>query len=118
MKPIDEYILSLKGQQKEIISAIDLVLREGYKINGVIKWRIPFYQRKTNICYLNPIKNDGVEFVFYRGKHFSNQHGLLQSKGRKQVAGIELYSADDIPEEPIHEIIEEAILLDDRFAKK
>jgi hypothetical protein len=40
---------------------------------------------------------------------------LLIFKGRKQVGGITLESIKDIPEEALHELIQEALLLDEQL---
>jgi hypothetical protein len=50
--------------------------------------------------------------AFTRGNELSNEQGILESKGRKQVYGLEFEKVADIPVLLIHEILHEAILLD------
>ncbi|MBX2929040.1 MAG: DUF1801 domain-containing protein [Saprospiraceae bacterium] len=78
-----------------------------------IRYKIPFYYRKSWVCYLNPIKGRQVELVFIRANELSNEQGLLDFQGRKQVAGIVFASVTDIPDEAVTEIIAEALLLDE-----
>lgn len=78
-----------------------------------ISYRIPFYYRKSWLCYLNPTKEEGVEFAFPRGNELSNSQGLLESKSRNQVTSVTFQNIKEIPEATIREIIHEAILLDD-----
>lgn len=113
MKTIQNFILGLDGQQKAIISYLDQKLTADYDLQGKISYNVPFYYRKSWICYLNPLKDGGVELAFIRGNELSNDQKILDSKGRKKVAGIDLYDVSKIPEQQIHEIIHEAIIVDD-----
>jgi hypothetical protein len=83
------------------------------EVTSKISYQIPFYYRKSWICYLNPVKGGGVELGFTRGQELSNEQGILEAKGRKQVAGIIFYSLKDIPERALLEVINEAIILDE-----
>ena len=62
---------------------------------------------------MNPTNNKTIEFAFVRGNELSNEQGLLDSKGRKQVYSVEFKQVKDIPQQTINEIIQEAILLDE-----
>ncbi|MEM9921408.1 MAG: DUF1801 domain-containing protein [Bacteroidota bacterium] len=115
---VEDFILDREGQQQSILQYLHELLLMHPEIDAKISYRIPFYYRKSWICYLNPLKKDGVEMVFTRGNELSNTQGILQSKGRKQVAGIELSSVEEIPTESILEIIQEALLLDEEVPYK
>ncbi|MEQ9036385.1 MAG: DUF1801 domain-containing protein [Gracilimonas sp.] len=82
-------------------------------VSSAIKYRIPFYDQKTWVCYLNPLKNGKVSLCFLRGYELSNEQGLLESKGRKQVLSVDFGSVDEIPKDTIREIINEALFLDE-----
>lgn len=43
---------------------------------------------------MNPVKNSGIKLCFTRAQKLSNQQGLLESKRRKYVAGITMYTFD------------------------
>ncbi len=78
-----------------------------------IRYRVPFYFRKSWVCYLNPIKNHGIEIAFIRGNELSNEQGILQAKNRKQVHGVEVFDYNALPLKALQEVIQEALLLDE-----
>ena len=118
MKAIENFILGLDGQQKAIVSYLHHRLADHHGLIQDIKYEIPMYYRKSWVCYMNPIKNDGIELAFLNGHKLSNVQGILNNKKRKMVAGIDLYEVSKIPERQIDEIIQEAIILDDLAKSK
>lgn len=113
MKTVEDFILGLDGQQKAIVSYLHNRLTNDHDLIPKIRFKIPMYFRKTWVCYLNPIKNDGIELAFLNGNKLSNDQGLLNSKDRKMVSGIDLFHISKIQEKLIDEIIQESIILDD-----
>ena len=112
MTPVEAFITELEGHQKEIMLYLHSYL-EGLNLKSKIRYRIPFYFGRSWICYLNPKKNDKIELAMLRGNELSNAQGILDFKGRSQVAGITLGSLDDIPVDLLEELMQEAILLDE-----
>lgn len=92
------------------------LLTEDLNLTAKLRYKIPFYYRKTWICYINPGKDNTVELAFVRGNELSNAQGILDSKGRKQVWSIALTTPAEIPTEALTEIIQEAVLLDEMVA--
>jgi len=82
-------------------------------IEPKLKYKIPFYYRKSWICYLNPIKKKGIELCFTRGNELSNTQGLLAARDRKQIRGVIFETVESIPEESLLELLQEAFLLDE-----
>jgi hypothetical protein len=117
---VESYIESQPEYTKQIMMYFHDELMKIPGIEAKIRYKIPFYYRKSWICYLNPVKSGGVEFAFPRGNELSNSHGLLQSKGRKQVRSITYKSFEDINHDIIFEIINEALILDEnvKYASK
>ncbi len=113
MQIVEDFIYTFEGSQREIMLFIHKMLTVEMDLTEKIRFKIPFYFRKSWICYLNPKKNNSVEFAFVRGSELSNNQGLLDSKGRRQVWSIELSCITDIPIVELKEIIQEAILLDE-----
>ncbi|SNT19248.1 protein of unknown function (DU1801) [Ekhidna lutea] len=111
MSTIQHFILGLDGQQKAIVSYLHHMMLE-YDLIGKIRFKIPMYFQKSWVCYLNPIKNDGIELAFLNGYQLSNEQGILQAKNRKMVAGIDIFHVNEIPETAVREIINEALILD------
>jgi filamentous hemagglutinin family protein len=113
MSKVWDFIQQFEGRQHEVMVYFHHVLTMDLNLEEKIRFGIPFYFGRSWICYLNPIKNHKVELAFVRGNELSNIQGLLDNKGRKQVYSIEFEKVSDIPESVIHEIIQEAILLDE-----
>ena len=113
MTAVDNFIYEHEGKQREVMLYLHNLLSSGFNLTAKMRYGIPFYYRKSWICYLNPTKKGMAEFAFTRGNELSNAQGLLDNKGRKQVFSVEFGSIADIPNEVINEIIQEAILLDE-----
>lgn len=121
MLPVQEYITQTKNQnQKSILQFWDSLLTTYPSVIPYIKFKIPFYYQNTWVCYLNPIKPNGVELVFLYGQQLQNKH-LLQTKGRKMVAGISFFNMEDIDDDMVQEVLsifEQALALDSTKKKK
>ncbi|MEP0984851.1 hypothetical protein [Ekhidna sp.] len=83
MKTVEDIILGLDGQQKAIVSFLHNRMTNEHDLIPKIRFNIPMYFRKTWVCYLNPIKNYGIELAFLNGSKLLNDQGLLKSKNRK-----------------------------------
>ena len=113
MRNTEAYILQFDGSQKDIMLYFHTLLTEELNLQDKIRFKIPFYYGRSWICYLNPTKDNKVEFAFTRGNELSNAQGLLESKGRKQVYSITFETLKDVPKEVVYEVLQEAILLDE-----
>ncbi len=118
MYTVQEFIMQQQDEQRDILLYLDALISAYPGITSKIRYKIPFYDGKSWICYLNPLKKGGIELVFLRGNELSNEQGILDAKGRKQVRGISCHRLEDIPEEAVREILEEAILLDETVKYK
>lgn len=115
MSPVEDYIHACENiNQRNILAVIHDLIRDIPGVTHKLRYNIPFYHRKSWICYMNPIKKEGIELAFLRGNELSNEQGILNLKGRKQVAGIEIFAPKDIPLTAINEILQEALLLDEQ----
>ena len=113
MEAVEDFIYETEGQQRSILEYFHHLLTVDLGLDAKIRFKIPFYFQHSWICYLNPIKNDGIELAFTRGNELSNAQGLLENKGRKQIFGIEVYDVNDLYEEALFEVLQEALLLDE-----
>ena len=113
MTPIEEFINEFEGDQRNILIDFHHLFVDELNLTSKIRFGIPFYYGRSWIFYLNPIKTGGIELAFVRGNELSNSQGLLDSKGRKQVYGIEFQNMKSIQKELILETIHEAIILDE-----
>ncbi|MEM7368171.1 MAG: DUF1801 domain-containing protein [Bacteroidota bacterium] len=113
MHEVEAFIYELEDNQRELMLYFHELLCSQPHVTAKIRYRVPFYYRKSWICYLSPKKGDRIEVCFIRANELSNEQGVLDFKDRTQVAGIELGSVSEIPEEAVYEVIQEALLLDD-----
>lgn len=118
MEAIFQFIDRYDGKQQEILQYFHNLLISFPDIEAKLRYKIPFYFRKSWICYLNPIKKTGIELCFTRGNELSNAQGILAARERKQIRGIILERVEDIPTETIIEILQEAFLLDETVPYK
>jgi hypothetical protein len=100
-----------EGLKRLLTYYSELLLR--MELTTKIRYKIPFFDHYSWICYLNPIRGERVELVFLYGQELSNEHLLLQPKNRKQVAGIELSEITEVPDHHIRELVAEAMVLDE-----
>ena len=113
MNDIEAYLSDLASPQQEMIDYLHQLITSYPEVTAKIRYKIPFYYRRSWICYLNPTKDGGVELAFTRGNELSNEQGLLDARGRKQVSGVVFYQLKDIPEAVLYEVLQEAFLLDE-----
>ena len=120
MSEVEDFIYEYEGQQREVLLYLNQLFTMDLGLESKIRYRIPFYYGRSWICYTNPVKEEGIELVFLRGNELSNEQGLLESKGRKQVLGVTFRTLADISEEALLEVLQEAILLDEtvKYASK
>ncbi len=113
MTEVEDYIFSLEGEQQKIMLYYHKILSAFPRIKTKIRYKVPFYDGKSWICYLSPIKKGGVEIAFVRGNELSNSQKILDYKKRKMVRGFTASSLKEIPMKKINEIIHEALMLDE-----
>ncbi|MEO9965261.1 MAG: DUF1801 domain-containing protein [Reichenbachiella sp.] len=120
MTDILDFFSNLESPQRELMEVLHQRILVDERITCKLRFKIPFYFQKSWICYLNPLKNNGVELCFLRANELSNEQNLLDFKDRKQVAGISYYSMDQIDKQALDQILHEAIILDEsvKYAAK
>jgi hypothetical protein len=112
MDKIEEYIYNFEGEQREILLQLHNLLLSFPHIVAKYKYKIPFYYRKSWICYLLANKDGSVDLSFTRALELADDNKLLDFRGRKMVASICISSIQDLNQEVII-LIQEALLLDD-----
>jgi len=113
MSRVEDFISRYEGDQMQILNYLHILLTEEFNLVSKLQYNLPFYYRKSWICYLFPTKKRTIELSFTRGNELSNSHGILKTKGRKLVTSIGFKTLSDIPESDIKEIIHEAVILDE-----
>lgn len=107
-----EYIESQNDTQKEIMLSLHDFLMSFDMSKVKLSYGIPFYSRKSWICYQTPKKEGGVELVFPRAIELKQIYKFVDFKDRKIAGGITYQSQNDIDFEILAYILEEMILLD------
>ncbi len=113
MTATENFIYKYEGEQRRILLYLHHLLVEDLNLTTKIRYKIPFYDQKSWICYLNPKKDGGIDLAFIQGAALSNAQGLLEQKERKQVASVTFYKLEDIPKATVIEVIQEALLLEE-----
>jgi hypothetical protein len=131
---VDEMLLQLPKNELAIVKRLRALIQECLpKAAEEPKYGygIPFYTRKRMICFIWPSSiywglkrkeetkhTQLVTLGFCQGHLMSNEDGMLQSEGRKQVYCTYINSLAEIKEEQIRALLFEADLIDQRFEKK
>ena len=120
MDSVEHFILDRPKEQQAILIRLNDLICNNPKVISKIRFKVPFFYLKSWFCYLNPQKDGAIELVFVRANELSNDNGLLDFRGRKQVAGIYIHSHKDIDdhEVAIMETLNEAYVLDENVAYK
>ena len=112
MNPVVNYIENCDSYLQEIMFTLHDVFVNDFGLTPKIKFRIPFYYGKTWVVYLHPLKKGGMELCYTRATLFEDPTGLLEFKGRKQIAGITITKLSEMPMEAIFAITKVALELD------
>jgi len=120
MNPSQEYVLNQPEHYQPIFKRLQqIVLQSAPNIEERIRYGIPFFDYYGWMCYLSPLKKDkGVYIAFLRGFELSNEQGILEANGRTMIKSITYTHVKDIQEEPLREIIQEALLLNEEYFSK
>ncbi|TMM29518.1 DUF1801 domain-containing protein [Polaribacter aestuariivivens] len=117
MKPAEEYILKQPEPYKSILLHLQILIESSFPNTDLqFKWKIPFYYLDDKpFCYLNPSKKKGyVDVAFWVSAHLTKYNELLISENRKVVKSLRYKSIDDINEEVLLTVLEEAHQLKDK----
>jgi len=111
---IEIFAANLNSRQSSIVQFLHDLIIENPGIEVKRRWKLPFYYRKSWICYFNILKNGAVEWAFVRGNELSNEHGWLEDRGRKQIYSISFSKPEDIDIDMANLYLQEALLLDEQ----
>ncbi len=115
-KSIEYYIAKQATEVTQLMYFIREVILDAHPaLTESMKYGVPFYSLKRNICYLTHNKKDGVYIGFIQGRKLSNEQGLLISDGRKQVKILQFESLKDAQQKTslLNEVLNEAFILDE-----
>lgn len=123
MKTYENFFFDLTEDEKPIVQLLRKIILESIPgIREKISYGVPYYFRKTRICFIWPASikagpKSGVMLGFCKGNKLSNEQGILESGGRKEVYALTFHNIKEIKPALIKEILYEAILVDGESAK-
>lgn len=117
-----EYIEATNpAEVRELLTAAHFYLQENLPPFATcnIKWKIPFYKLRRNLCYLNR-HPDHITLGFAQGHKLGPRPGVLlgENENLKHVRYLEIRSVEDLYSDRTFRILQEAILLDETMAKE
>lgn len=110
---IHSFTSDLNAKQSNTIMLLHNMIMENPGLEIKKRWKLPFYFRKSWICYFNILKNGEVEWAFVRGNELSNELGWLEDRGRKQIYSVSFSGPEDIDMTKANIYFQEALLLDE-----
>jgi hypothetical protein len=111
MNPVDEYIATYLGPQKELLGFFHAYFKS-LDLKPKIAYGLPFYYGKRWVCYLKPNTDGSLDVSYTRANQFKDPSGVLEDRGRRQIKSIVVHSLEDIPLAAIASISRAAIKLD------
>jgi uncharacterized protein YdhG (YjbR/CyaY superfamily) len=124
---IGELLAFLPNDQLEIVERLrELVAECIPDVEERMSFSVPFYRRLGAVCFIWPGAVSwgdktwpGVEFGFNYGNLLSDENQYLDKGARKQVFSKRFFSAAEIREDVLRNLIFEAVEVDELlFAKK
>lgn len=110
MYSLNEFLATLTENQVSAFHYLDKQFLS-LGLNRKIRYKVPFYDYHSWICYINPQKNGNFELCFLQGIKLLKTNPALDSKKRKMVAGYEISVSEDLDIDLILEIVKNAMTL-------
>ena len=110
---VEEYIYNQDPKVVDLLLKLRIIILDCHpQIVESLKYKIPFYSYKKNLCYLNVKKGKYFDLGFVDGFKLSNIHGkLLIGDNRTVIKSLRFFSINDFEEDIVRETIIEAMLL-------
>lgn len=111
MKPAEAHILNQPEPFKSILLHLQILIETSFpKVDLQYKWKLPFYYlNEKPFCYLNISKKKGyVDVGFWVSEHLTKYNDLLITENRKVVKSLRYFSINDINEEVLLTVLQEA----------
>lgn len=112
MEVVEEFVDRILSAEMRAIALrlCDLIELNLPEVHAHIKYKIPFFAYKKDICYLNPRENE-VVLGFIQGALLADSQGELVAKDRKKIRQLVFYSIDEVDEQLVSELLQEALLI-------
>ena len=123
-KTYDDFFYDLPEAEQQLVRRLrEVLLSTAPNFGEKISCGVPYYFLQTRVCFIWPASvkagpKAGVWLGFCRGNLLSNEQQLLELNGRKEVTTITFFNVNEINENLLREILNEAILVDESCAKE
>jgi hypothetical protein len=132
---VEEMIMNLPKDEQLIVTRLRSLIMECLPLaieKPYYGLGVPYYSQHRQICYIFPASalygcsqvanqsqtNKKVTLGFCQGNRMSNEEGVLQVEGRKQVHVMYINSLRDINEAQVRALLFEASMIDDSFGAR
>ena len=108
---VDTYFFSKDDKFTKLLFMLRaIIIQSDSKIVETIKYNIPFYVYKKNLCYINVVKDKYVDLGFVDGFKLPNNYNkLVAGNNRKLMKSLRFLSIDDFDEEVVRSTLVDAI---------
>ena len=121
MNSVETYITDFPNEEVQLLlhETHQFLLQVIPQVETAIKWKVPFYTYIKPLCYLSPInsktsrRGDGVYLGFMNGYLMSSDYTILKTEGRKQIKVVYIHQVEDLYQEELMAILQEAMLLNE-----
>jgi hypothetical protein len=117
MNASERYIEDAPEKYRETLYVLrEIILNSSPFIEEKIAYTVPFFKHFGMLCYIAHGKR-GVEVGFWRGNELSDVQGALTRDERKIVRSLVYQKPEDIDEQILMEILQEAMMLNEEKFK-
>jgi len=117
MNASERYIEDAPEKYRETLYVLrEIILNSSPFIEEKIAYTVPFFKHFGMLCYITHGKR-GVEVGFWRGNELSDVQGALTRDERKIVRSLVYQKPEDIDEQILMEILQEAMMLNEEKFK-
>jgi len=114
----DWFVERLDPGQMACFDILDQAFMSFPGISKKIRYKIPFYDFKSWLCYINPLKKGGLELCFVHGQKLSGFPSILEARNRIMIAGITIMTPQEAGSDLVLDCFSEAIILDETLASE
>ena len=115
MNPAENFILAKPEPFRSMLLHLQMIIEHSFPDAELkFKWKVPFYYLgKSPFCYLNQ-SHDYVDLGFWNAAHLSVNLEHLTAAGRKMMKSLRYRSLDEINDQILIEILQNAYEIKDK----
>ncbi len=124
MNSIEDFIYDLPKDEREMCTRLrQIILNAAPDFKEKFSYGVPYFFRHSRIACIWPASvwggpPKGVFLGICRGNLMSNSQGIIEMGNRKEFGLIRFFNVKEIHEEPLMEILQEAIMVDEEVAER